>query len=153
MKFKPYLQKYIRDHYSLLKTKIYLMHLGFLYLLFQFTIILKTLRVCVVGEILGMMENGREKSGEKMVFVGVWLVRREKGKLVRFDCFLIGLTKMLSPQFAKKIGEWWEKCNCSQMIEILLLLTCQLFLCCFSLSWVWYNSELSQFFFLVWSIQ
>ena len=47
------------------------MHLGFLHLLSQFTIILKTLKVCVVGEILGIMENGREKSEDKMVFVGV----------------------------------------------------------------------------------
>ena len=105
LKFKTYLQKYIRDHYSLLKTKISLMHLGFLHLLSQFTIILKTLRVCVVGEILGMMENGREKSEDKMVFMGVWLVRREKRKLVGSKCFFLGSTKMLSSQFGEKIGE------------------------------------------------
>ena len=71
LKIKLYLQKYVRDHYSLLKTKIPLTLLGFLHLLSQFTIILMTLRVCVVGEILRMMENGREKSEEKIVFVGI----------------------------------------------------------------------------------
>ena len=134
MKFKPYLQKYIRDHYNLLKTriaKISLTHLRFLHLLSQFTIILKT-RVYVVGQILGMMENGREKSEDKMVFVGIWLVRRDKCKLVGFKCFFLGSTKMLSPQLGEKIGEWEEKCNCIQMTKILLLLMCQLFLCCFS---------------------
>ena len=131
MKFKPYLQKYIRDHYSLLKTKIYLMHLGFLYLLFQFTIILKALRVCVVREILEMMENEREKSGEKIVFVGVWFVRREKGKL---EEFVLEPTKMLSPQSREKIREWGEKCSRSQMIKPPPFLMCQLFL--FSLSFI-----------------
>ena len=71
LKFKPYLQKYIRNHYSLSKTKISLMHLGFLHLLSQFTIILKTQRFYVVGEILEIIENGTEKSGEEMDFVGV----------------------------------------------------------------------------------
>ena len=47
------------------------MHLGFLYLLSQFTILLKAVRVYVVWEILKMMENGREKGKEKMAFVGV----------------------------------------------------------------------------------
>ena len=134
LKIKLYLQKYVRDHYSLLKTKIPLTLLGFLHLLSQFTIILMTLRVCVVGEILRMMENGREKSEEKIVFVGIWLVRRDKRKLVGSGCFLIGPTKMLSPQFGEKIKEWGEKCNCSQMTKLPLLLMCQLFLRCFSFS-------------------
>ena len=140
MKFKPYLQKYIRDHYSLLKTKIYLMHLGFLYLLFQFTIILKALRVCVVREILGMMENERKKSEEKIVFVGVWFVRREKAKLGEPKCFVLDPTKMLSLQSREKIRERGEKCSCSHMIKPPLFLMCRLFLFSFSLV------------FLVWSI-
>jgi len=50
-------------------------------------------------------EKEEDKSREKMVYVGVWLERKEEGKLVRLGCFLLRSTKILSLQFGKKIEE------------------------------------------------
>ena len=64
-----------------------------------------TIRVHLVGEILGRMEKIGEKSGEKIISMGVWLERWENGILVRSGCFLPRPTKNQSLQFGEKMGE------------------------------------------------
>ena len=60
-----------------------------------------TIRVHLVGEILGKME----KMGEKVISVGVWLERGEDGILVGPGRFLPRPTKNQSLQFGEKMGE------------------------------------------------
>ena len=66
---------------------------------------LKTLRVCLFGEILERMENLGEKSREKEVLVADWLGGGEEKNVIGFRCFLFGFTKMFSLQNGEKIGE------------------------------------------------
>ena len=66
---------------------------------------LKTLRVCLFGEILERMENLGEKSREKEVLVADWLGGGEEKNVIGFRCFFFGLTKMFSPQNGEKIGK------------------------------------------------
>ena len=55
---------------------------------------LKTLRVCLFGEILERMKNLEEKSREKEVLVAVWLGGGREKNVIEFRCFLPRLTKM-----------------------------------------------------------
>ena len=59
----------------------------------------------MVRKILGRMENGREKSGEKIFLVDVWLEGGGKKKLVWLECFLPRPTKMFFSHNGEKT-EW-----------------------------------------------
>lgn len=65
----------------------------------------KYFRPCLVGVIIGRMENGGGKSGEKMVSMVVWLRGKRGWILVGFKSFLLEPTKTQSHQIGEKMRE------------------------------------------------
>ena len=69
-----------------------------------------TLRLCLFGVILGRIENEGEKSGEKMMFLVVWLrveKRRDFGGTHQFS--LLPLQNTISPNWRENESESWTK--------------------------------------------
>ena len=61
--------------------------------------------MCLFGEILGRMENIREKSGKKEVLMGVWLGGGVEKNMMGLRCFLFRPTEKLYPQNKEKTNE------------------------------------------------
>ena len=74
------------------------------------TLFILAFTLCSVGVILGRMENKGEKSGEKMMFLVVWLrveKRRDFGGVHKFS--LLPLQNTVSPNWRETWSEKWEK--------------------------------------------
>ena len=80
-------------------------------------------RLCSFGVILERMENEREKSGEKMMFLVVWLrveKRRDFGGTHQFS--LLPLQNTISPNWRENESESWTKTfgqNCPHFLFII----------------------------------
>ena len=84
-----------------------------------------TLRLCLFGVILGRIENEGEKSGEKMMFLVVWLrveKRRDFGGTHQFS--LLPLQNTISPNWRENKSESWTKIfgqNCPHFLFIITI--------------------------------
>ena len=84
-----------------------------------------TLRLCLFGVILGRIENEGEKSGEKMMFLVVWLrveKRRDFGGTHQFS--LLPLQNTISPNWRENESESWTKIfgqNCPHLLFIITI--------------------------------